>query len=196
MRSATFSAMLPALVRPALLLPVLMLPALILVAGCSGITAGPGDDFVQITAFYNYAASDRDLALSVVGNPFGLPDDGFRHAVETAVQVQTTRPPTHATLAPGPSARKGYSLAFVFDPVPTLRGDDICQGRYEAGGRAGSHPLRMVGAFCMSGRALTEVSGEASLSGPDDPAFREFMHGAVLAIFRPDIANTGDVGGP
>lgn len=178
-----------------------ILPVGVLLAACSGgLTGQASDDFVKITGFYNYGASGRDLPLKVAGNPFEMPGDSFARAVEAAVQVQTNRPPTHATLAPGPSARKGYSLTFVFEPARTLQGDDICQGNFEQDPKPllqhmRLRRMRMIGAFCLSGRALTEVSGEAALAGTDDPAFTDFLHHAVLALFRPDIADSGDSGG-
>jgi hypothetical protein len=163
-------------------------------AACSGpLTRDTGSSFTKITGFYNYGASGRDLPLSVRGNPFGQSDAGVAKSVEAASQVQVLRAPTHPTLTPGASARRGYELAFLFSPAPTQSGDDLCQGRIEDPGPAPkAGKIHVLGAFCVSGRAETEVVGDGEATGPDDEHFRALVQQVTLQLFRPDIPDSGD----
>jgi hypothetical protein len=166
-----------------------------LLAACSGpLTRELGSSSTKLNGLYDYGASGRDLRLSVRGTPFA-PGEGedLAKAVEAASQVQVMRAPTHATLTPGASAQRGYELAFLFSPTLTQGGDELCQGRIEEPQPAFVSPrVHVLAAFCVSGRAETEVAGEAEAMGPHDERFRNLVQQVVMALFRPDLPDTGD----
>lgn len=158
-----------------------------------------GDPFMKLDSFYNYGAAGRDLRLIVAGNPFGPADDAFRSAVEAAVQVPTMRAPTHPTLAPGASARANYALVLAFQPPPTLSAQTLCAtiAPGPAGAAApGPAPvlapapgqrIEALGAFCLSGQALTQISGRVDAVFVTDQSFRDLMARMMNALFRPDM---------
>lgn len=165
-------------------------------ASCSGpFTTPQVQPFNKITSFYDYGASDRDLKLTVRGDPFAMPEESFAKAVESGVQVPLPRPPTRPRLDPGPSARPGYELAFAFSPAPTLSGDSLCDMTARPspvaipsdGGR-----VRATGAFCVAGRALSQVDGWTQASSVSDQRFDQMLNQMMQSLFRPDIADTGD----
>ena len=125
------------------------------------------------------------------GNPFPMPADAFARAVEADVQVGLLRPPTHPTLTPGPTAKDNYELVFVFSPALTLRGDDLCHGRGDQAADGGGGSVRALGAFCVAGRAETEIIGETQADGPADPHFMNLMRQMMLSLFRPDVRDGG-----
>lgn len=158
-----------------------------------------GDPFQRIDSFYNYGAAGRDLRLIVAGNPFGPADDAFKSAVEAAVQVPTMRAPTRPTLAPGASARANYALVFAFQPPPTLSAQTLCATIAPGpGGAAAPGPepvlapapgrrIEALGAFCLSGRALTQISGRVDTVSVTDQGFRDLMARMMNGLFRPDM---------
>ncbi|HLN24269.1 MAG TPA: hypothetical protein VK558_09825 [Patescibacteria group bacterium] len=166
-------------------------------AACSGpVVSQPGSAFNQIDSIYNYGAGGRDLRLTVRGNPFPMPADVFAHVVEADVQVGLLRQPTHPTLTPGPTAKDNYELVFVFSPALTLRGDDLCKGRGDQAAEAapvagGTVTVRAIAAFCVAGRAETEIVGETQAEESGDVRFSGMMRQMMLSLFRPDVRDNG-----
>ncbi|PKU25538.1 hypothetical protein [Telmatospirillum siberiense] len=156
---------------------------------CGGpLTRDVGNSFTKINGLYDYGASGRDLRLSVRGNPFTVSDDTLSKAVEAASQVQVLRPRTHPTLTPDSSARRGYELAFLFSPAPTQSGDDLCKGRIEDSAPGAVAPtVHVLGVFCVSGSAQTEVRGLAEATGPADPRLKNLVAQMIVQLFRPDL---------
>jgi hypothetical protein len=166
-------------------------------AACTGpVLTQPGSPYTQIDSLYNYGAGARDLRLIVHGNPFPMPADVFARVVETDVQLNLLRQPTHPTLTPGPTAKDNYALIFVFSPAVTLSGDDLCKGRADqmaspVSPSGGTVTVRAIGAFCVSGRAETEIVGETQATGAGDVRFLDLMRQMMLALFRPDVHEGG-----
>ena len=186
------------------LLPAAM-GVLLSLGGCSvPILTQSGTPISEIDGFYADGAADRDLKLLVHGNPFPMPQDGFDRVVETDVQIQTLRPLTHPQLRPDSSAKPNYSLVYVFSPAPTLTGNDLCLGRSDQGpasantfgaielpGPAGEETVRVIGAFCVSGLARTEIVGQVQATDAADPRFLDLMRQTMFALFRPDFKQSG-----
>ena len=176
---------------------IILLAAL---TGCSGpIITQESSPFTKIDGFYDYGAGGRDLRLMVVGNPFPMPDDVFGRVVEADLQVPLVRQPTHPTLTPDASAQPNYALILLFSPALALSGDDLCRGRFEHGAFGGngedSVNVRVLGAFCVSGRAVTEGVGQTQADRAGDQRFVVLMRQMMLTLFRPDIRDFGGGGG-
>ena len=170
---------------------MLVLPAI--VAGCGGPTVVPlGSPYTMIGSFYDYGAGGRDLQLTVIGNPFTTDKALLDRAIEVDAQVPLLRQPTHPTLTPGASAKKGYQVMFVLSPAPTLSGGSAGKGEATAPvagapSAGGESVVRILGAFCISGWAATEVQGQTPASGPDDPRVAALVRQLMLELFRPDL---------
>lgn len=86
---------------------------------------------------------------------------------------------------------------MLFSPAPSQGGDDLCRGRVESpGSRRETGSIHLLAAFCVSGNAQTEIVGEVEAAGPDDPRFKELIGQVIVRLFRPDLPDTGDGGGP
>jgi len=157
------------------------------------------DPLQRIDSYYGDGVGGRDLSLVVRGDPFAIPNDAFARLVETDLQQSgTMRQPTHPTLAPGPTAKPWYSEVFVFGPSTYLHGNDVCA---KAPAVAASVPtpgsVEVIAGFCISGRELTEITGHATVAGPDDPRFQALLNQVQLALFRPDsVTPIGPPPGP
>jgi hypothetical protein len=172
----------------------------LLIVSTAGCVSGPlvtrqGDPEIQIADFYSHGVAGRDLKLRILGNPFAVPDDVLAHAIEADVQMPLAgRPMAHPVLDPQANARPNYALVFAFDPSPALIGDNLCQAPAAATAShqpTGSGMVKVVGAFCVSGRAETSAEGSGAAISPDDPRFRDLTREMMLALFRPDIHPNG-----
>jgi|GEM_PF-1425676 len=157
-------------------------------SACSGPSItyqGPPE--LKIDSLYAYGASGRDLKLEVQGNGFAGQISGaeFAKRVEAGVQGPLPRAATHPTLNPGPTAKEGYRLVLLFNPASTMAGQDLCNGRADQGQPVAGE-VHLVGAFCVSGRAETEVTAWTTATGPQDVRFQELLNQAMLTLFRPD----------
>jgi len=162
--------------------------ACLLLAACSGPTLyQPGPSSRQIDALYTYGAAERDLKLEVQGNGFPGQMSGaaFAMRVESGVQGPVFRAPTHPTLTPNDSARSGYRLVFLFNPSPLMMGQSLCDGHADQVAAVPGE-VKAVAAFCVSGRAETEIAAQTQAAGPDDPAFGQMLNLMMQALFRPD----------
>jgi hypothetical protein len=164
-------------------------------AGCANTpsTFNPSDPHVKIDSFYSYGAGGRDLLLIVDGDPFPVPDAVFAQKVESSLDsAPVPRQPTHPLLAPDDTANPRFWLIYVFNPPANLSGNDICQRGTSGATSKGFAPaqpgkVEAVAAFCVEGRALTEITGRTQADGPDDPRFREMTRLMMAAVFRSDI---------
>lgn len=174
--------------RIAILLSACLLPACLLLAACAGPSiTGEGPQSRQITSLYGYGAAGRDLKLEVQGNGFPKQMSGaaFAKLVEAGVQGPLPRALTHPTLTPDASARDNYRLVFLFNPAPTMGGQDLCDNHADQEAPVPGE-LHLVAAFCVAGRAETEVTAWTPIRGPEDPALTELLHQVMLSLFRPD----------
>ncbi|HVI50433.1 MAG TPA: hypothetical protein VM661_04415 [Candidatus Sulfotelmatobacter sp.] len=161
---------------------------LLLLGGCSGpLTYSPGSRSVQISALYGYGAADRDLKLEVQGNAFAGQMSGtdFAHKVEAALQSPIMRPATHLTLAPNDTAKSNYRVVFLFNPANVMGGQNLCDGRADQQ-PAPAGEVRAVAAFCVAGRAVTEITGRTQVVGPNDERFLQLMAIMKNELFRED----------
>lgn len=173
------------------IIPRILPLGLLLAAGLSACS-GPsityqGPPELKIDSLYTYGAAGRDLKLEVQGNGFAGQISGtdFAKRVEAGVQGPLPRPATHPTLNPGPTAKDGYRLVLLFNPAATMTGQDLCNGRADQSQPVAGE-VHLVGAFCVSGRAETEVTAWTPATGPQDVRFQDLLNQVMLTLFRPD----------
>lgn len=170
--------------------------------GCSSpMLTQPGSPSVKISSLYGYGAADRDLKLIVRGTPFSdLTEEQFAKEVEIETQGVGMRTPTRLTLTPGPAAKPNYSVVFVFQPTVTLTGQNLCDGHFDQGpgsdgilggnGFVSEQPgvtVRAIAAFCVSGRAETEIVGQTQAVNAADVRVLDLVRAMAQALFRPDL---------
>ncbi|AWU93260.1 hypothetical protein DM194_02680 [Azospirillum ramasamyi] len=190
--------------RPAVPTVLAVLGSAVL-AGCvnEGVTAGnPSSMYTPSEVVY--AASDRDMRVVVLGNPFGMEPQAFGRLVTDNMQGRILGVRTHFTTTPNQSARPDYSVVFAFNPAETTLSGALCAGQpiptMPPGAPPGG-PITVQGAFCrgtgflgligqqgflgiLGGGALTTASGWLNHpTGPDDPAFRTLIGDMTSALF-------------
>ncbi len=139
---------------------------------------------------YNFAAGRRDFLTVVRGDPFGLGDAPFQDAVIEILNRHQPRPqPTHFTARPGEGARPQYRTVLLFGAPPAMASSAICRASFAPvplvlTGTAEGEPVRVAGAFCWGGRALTSITGEVGgVASVDDPGFEALIAQLVLTLF-------------
>ncbi|HLN23808.1 MAG TPA: hypothetical protein VK558_07465, partial [Patescibacteria group bacterium] len=90
-------------------------------------------------------------------------------------------------------ARPGYQLVMVFQGAPTVDGSQACAGAPGGSVQPGGATV-VVAAFCVSGRAVSEVTGRVVAGSPEDPRFQALMREVASEVFRPDEFQGGDGG--
>lgn len=180
----------------------LLVLGMLALSGCQGpMLSQAGSDTARIDSFYDYGAAGRDLQLVVYGNPFspGMSDDAFASLIEDKIDhVNVARQQTHPQLVPDDSVRSGYTLVFGFQPEATVDGDRLCHAQFAAGpagslgngvelwGEEAGLTMRAIAAFCVAGRAETEIVGQTQVVSPDDPRMNDLLNQMMQAVFRPD----------
>ena len=172
--------------------------AAFLLAGCTG---GGGTIYhrtIESTSIGQAVDHLRgaEVVLVVLGNPFGGDQATFEQAVADA--IHGANPGTDATFIPTPAdtAQGGRRIILILNGPIGSNGRAMCGGLPQAGGgpESGGH-IRALAAFCGGDdRPLSYASGGLrGASGPDDPAFRNFMRQLVHALlplrdpdYRPD----------
>ncbi|WP_435537809.1 hypothetical protein [Azospirillum sp. ST 5-10] len=149
------------------------------------------------------AASNRDLHVVVLGNPFGMDQDRFVRLVTEAMPDNAAGVPTHFTAVPNASAHPDYRVVLAFNPARTVAGAALCGDQPVPTAPPGG-PVAVQAAFCrdvgflglfgregplgafgvLGGGALTTASGWLdSPHGADDPAFRTLVRDLTIALF-------------
>lgn len=175
-------------------LPAIALGALLTACANQGMTYDASDPIIQIDPYYYDGVSGRDLTLIVKGNPFNIPNDNFARLIEADLKDNSIaqRGEANPLLTPGPSAKPLYRLVYVFGPGQGVYGDYICSATAPAQvtpGAAGK--VTAMAAFCIGNRALSYITGEATVDGPGDVRFYDLTRQMEDAVFRPDVRFTG-----
>ena len=176
-----------------------------LMTACAGPTTfDQSNRQARIDSFFTYGAAGRDLRLVIVGNPFpDLAQKDFEREVESITRnVTLMRQQTRPSLEPGPSARDNYALVFAFQPRSSLSGASLCNHATPSGAPSNDESQKLllpggpsfdadrvhaIAAFCLSGRALTSVSGQTTMASGDDPNFSALVAMMMRDLFRPDV---------
>lgn len=142
---------------------------------------------------FRYAAGGRDLETVVLGNPTAAPQSEFEAAVVAAMRDAPFGPQTRFTTEPSDNARPGYRVVVLFDGQDELSGQAACRKAEAAqSGSAAAdqtpaefhRAAKLQAAFCYRARVLSEARVDAdAIASPEDPALRNAVRQAVLALF-------------
>ncbi|AWK89892.1 hypothetical protein [Azospirillum thermophilum] len=134
----------------------------------------------------SYAASGRDLRVTVQGDPFGGDRQRLTAAVVQALQGTIMGVATNFTATPGPTARRDYGVAVVFNPTTPVLGSEICGGvPVPTAPPSPGAPMRVEAAFCRGGALTSSFGTLEGATGPDDPDFRGFIASLGRSLFPP-----------
>lgn len=143
-----------------------------------------------------YAASDRDMRVTIYGNPFGIDPQAFDQLVTDNMQNRISGVRTNFTTTPNQTARPDYRVVFAFNPAQTMLNSYLCAGQPIQTSPPGG-PIVVQGAFCRGGGALTSATGWLDRpQGPADPDFKALISDMTFALFPTHRADAGCAGGP
>lgn len=163
--------------------PLIALLALGLTACTGAGTFDTGRSFINgsRTSFAELTAGG-ELETIVVGNPFAVDDDAFGRAVATTLNQRNSLARVDFTTAPARPTGNAIVLAFNAGGV---RPSDLCRDPRSTTTSPGAAPITMNMVFCRGESAISGRRGRlASATGPDDPAFQNFL-GTGLALAQP-----------
>jgi len=157
----------------------------------SGVTTYSNNYDAYSPSFFVYAAADRDFLVQVQGNPFGISDDALADSVVAAMQGHNRGPRTRFVTKPTDSTRPDYRAVIVFEPAPTLRPQDVCQGRAPTAPAktASRATVELLAVFCGPDRVFSSLQAKAPVKAPDDDAFKRLFTQVTLELF-PDTDQT------
>lgn len=163
-----------------------------LAAACTNerVVAGqPSSAYTQ--AEVSYAASDRDLRVVILGNPFGVDPQSFGRLVTDDMQNHIIGVKTHFTTTPNATARPDYRVVLAFNPTQTMLNSYLCSGQPIQTSPPGG-PIVLLGAFCRGGGALSTATGWLDRpQGPTDPDFRHLISDMTYALFPSSSSDAG-----
>lgn len=143
------------------------------------------------------AGAETALLVEIYGNPFGGDTGALANAVTDSMQGRNWGQRMTFTATPGPDTRRQYKVVLLFDPPIDLLAMKLCSEPAEA---LAAKPtpgkgINVLGAFCRSGKSLSEIKGYIkSAAGHDDPAFRELIGQVTQALFPPNRRDDNDDG--
>jgi hypothetical protein len=134
-----------------------------------------------------YAFNDRDAQVEVFGLPFGGDAAAFQRRVTDAMQHRAMGVNTRFTTTPNDTARPGYRIAVIFNPVGYGPSGRVCRTPTPAVEPPQAGPpykLYVEAAFCRDGGDFTAARGWLdAATGPDDPNFRHLVGDLTGALF-------------
>lgn len=171
--------------RRALLIMAAAAPAL---AGC-GVSRVVGSEnssaYTQMEAVYVF--NDRDGRVEVLGDPFGVGKDALAKRTADAAQGRAMGVNVNFTPTPNETARPGYRIAFLFNPVGHGPNGRVCRQPATVVEPPQSGPpyrLYVEAAFCRDGGDYTTARGWLdAATGPDDPHFRQLIGDLTSTLF-------------
>ncbi len=145
------------------------------------------------------AAGGRDLAVTVVGNPFAVGDNVLAAAVIDAMQGNNVGPPTRFTTRASANAEPGFRVVVAFNPRPSVPDYRLCYDDAPAPPtRPPGENLDVVMAFCGSPwlrsafcgatgwcrktTLISAVAARAPMAAPGDEAFRRLLAGMTAEL--------------
>jgi hypothetical protein len=128
-------------------------------------------------------SAHRDVAVYVVGDPFGAPDAALSHSVASALRANP------ASGAVG-AAMPAYRVIVLFGPGAAP--NRVCATDIDSLA-GGDRADRVVATFCRGEQALTQVVARGNgFSGPDDPDFTAMFRQIGAHLFPRSNPNLVD----
>lgn len=185
--------------RHALIVLALAAPAL---AGCGlsrVVSSERSSAYTPMAALY--AFSDRDAKVDIIGNPFGGAGGGdavaLANAVTAAMRGRAMGLNTRFTTTPNDTARPGYRLAFVFNPVGHGAQGRVCRQPLAVEPPQAGPPYKLYveAAFCDGDGDFTAARGWLdAATGLSDPNLRHLIGDLTSSLFPPPESDS--CGGP
>jgi len=157
----------------------------LVLAACASGTVVATRDFnnpIYTPQWYAYAASGRDLAVIVRGNPTAAPQADFASAVTAAMNAHQTGPKTNFTISPSDNARKDFRVVMLFGG--TVNEYAACDDPHGVTLAPASGGTRLNAVFCYGQRPMTAIQISANgIGGPGDPTLGDVVSAAMLRLF-------------
>lgn len=134
-----------------------------------------------------YAAADnKPFRIDIVGNPFPnmAPEDVARRLLPV---MQASRPPVNVTFTydtPVEQQHPDYRLVVFFDPANGQNSSTVCATKERRMGPP-SPPGRVYvwGIYCRNDQVLSEATGRASATAPEDPDMSALFKSLFDTVF-------------
>lgn len=189
--------------------------ALLLLGGVAGCTNADGISVVQneesgyfSSSEYGYDVSRGNTPVYIAGSTFSQDPKAFVNKVVADMQGADWNPHAHFTGTPDPNSSRIYSYAIAFGD-PSVTGANLCaatdrpdtpnyhypmgskgNASYERPAPTSEAGVTLVAALCRYDKSTSAVTARAaSVTGPNDPKFRELVRTAVLELTRPNQMN-------
>lgn len=181
--------------RRALILLAVAVPVL---AGCGlsrVVSSERSSAYTPMAALY--AFNDRDAKVEIFGNPFGGDPAALADAVTAAMRGRSMGLNTRFTTTPNDTARPGYRLAFVFNPVGHGPQGRVCRQPLAVEPPQAGPPYKLYveAAFCDGDGDFTAARGWLdAATGLSDPNMRHLIGDLTHTLFPP--AERDSCGGP
>ena len=172
---------------------------LAMTAGCSGVRVyEPLDGQNYYDGAFQYATQKHEIDTVVLGTPFGPAASDDIAAITTAHMKGATEGPVVSfkpvAWAGAGDGNNGFRVVVLFDGKSPFIDDDLCKDGPSIETAPGASPVTMHAAFCEGPNLISSASGEVgSLSGPQDPKFRQLVrevaHAMIPAVDKNAISN-------
>jgi hypothetical protein len=132
-----------------------------------------------------YAAADKhDFRIELVGNPFPNmdPNEVARRLLPV---MQAAKPPVNTTFTydtPAERQHPDYRLVLIFDPAAD-NSSAVCAGTKRSVPKANPGRVYVWGVYCRNDQALSEATGWAHASAPEDADMRDLFKNLFDTVF-------------
>ena len=152
--------------------------------GCSGpvITHMQNEDRDFVSSFFRYEAADGVVPVEIYGAPRGVDPAGYAAAVAAGIQPPMWEPP--ARFQPVEQGGAPFRMVLMMGVPANVGGQRACADPAKVGLFPDQAPLRVQGAMCSGGDALTSALAtlDPPPDGPQDPRFRAMLYQLAVAL--------------
>ena len=168
-----------------------------LAAGLAACAGTPSIGYTYISDNYRpqdlgYAAARGGMLTEVTGNPFDAPKAALDSRVTETMEQAHFGPELDFFTEPPEGYSSAYRVVVLFNPAPGANGAKLCSdpARPQAK-RDGS--VGVLASLCSTDTRINTASGSlAGATGPDDPAFQDFLRQLSLQLFPPRFHDQND----
>lgn len=143
---------------------------------------------------------DRQMKVSVLGNPFDAPSQDVEASVIDSMQGRTFGVPVNFSANPNnPDPSRSYRVVVAFNPEGVRDPGQLCETDDDlATGSSDTGTTTLMGAFCSSDSYLSHAIARAdAVGGPDSEKLDGLVAQLTLALFpdeNPHRKVDGDTG--
>lgn len=140
---------------------------------------------------------DRQMKVSVLGNPFGAPAEAVEASVIESMQGRTFGIPVNFSANPeNPDPSRAYHVVLAFNPKGIRTPGELCKaGEGMTFVNPDPETTTLMGAFCSSHSYLSHAIARAdAVAGPGSEQLDGLVAQLTLALFPSDNPNRQDEG--